>query len=75
LGNTPFITTLSQDAEDAEYESEVSESDDEDSDIDIDENEEVKSDNEDEPLKKKRRVGIVTKAYKVCLLGYSHGGI
>lgn len=53
---------FNEEEDDNEYESEVSESDYEDSDIDIDENDEVKSDEEDEPVRKKRTVN--TKAYK-----------
>ena len=56
----------SQEADDNDYDSEDSVSDEVDSDFDIDEDDEVRSDMEDDDSKPKRkRQGVVTKAYKV----------
>ena len=53
---------MKQEVDDNDYQSEASLSDDVDTDFSIDENDEVKSDDDDEPKRKKR---LVTKAYKV----------
>ena len=51
-----------QEADDNDYHSEASLSDNVDTDFSIDENDEVRSDDDDEPRRKKR---LVTKAYRV----------
>ena len=55
-------------AEDNDYKSEDSDSEQTDSDFSIDENDEARSDldDDDEPKRKKR--GVVTKAYKVSVM-------
>ncbi len=60
----PWILIL-QEADDNDFESEDSESDNVDSDFSIDENDELKSDDEDGHRPKRKRTGVVTKAYKV----------
>lgn len=55
-----------QEEEDNDYNSSQSDSDDFiDSDFSIDENDEVKSDAEEDAKPKRKRKGVVTKAYKV----------
>lgn len=55
---------FNEDEDDIDFQSEESESDTVDSDFSIDENDEVVSDEDAEEPKKKRRVGVNTKAYK-----------
>lgn len=63
-----YLTTFvsNQDAEDNDFDEEKEEavSDDSDSDISIDENDEPISDNEEDDIKK-RKMKVVTKAYRV----------